>query len=152
MEPDNLLLLEAWARDGLTRAEIAHNVGCSTETLRVWCKEHPAISAAIKKGREVTDIIIENALYKSAQTQVITIRKPIKVKTVKQDGRKKIEEERIEYAEEQVVVPANVTAQIYWLKNRRPDKWRDRPLDGDADNGIDKLDKILEGITNAAKS
>lgn len=30
-------------------------------------------------------------------------------------------------AEEQVVVPANVTAQIFWLKNRRADKWKDKP-------------------------
>ena len=43
------------------------------------------------------------------------------------DGKKRLEEERIEYAEEQVVVPANVTAQIFYLKNRRPEKWKDKP-------------------------
>ena len=140
LEPDNLLRLEAWARDGLTKADIAHNIGCSESTLREWCNNHPAISAALKKGREVADIVIENALYKSAQTQVITVRKPIKVKTVKQDGRKKIEEERIEYAEEQVVVPANVTAQIFWLKNRRPDKWRDKPEpERDPNEGVPQI-------------
>ena len=57
----------------------------------------------------------------------MTVKKPIKVKTVKQDGKKKIEEEKVAYAEEQVVVPANVTAQIFWLKNRRADKWKDKP-------------------------
>lgn len=57
----------------------------------------------------------------------MTVKKPIKVKTVKQDGKKKIEEEKVVYAEEQVVVPANVTAQIFWLKNRRADKWKDKP-------------------------
>lgn len=140
MEPDNLLRIEAWARDGLKLAEVAHNIGCSESTLREWRNNHPAISAALKKGREVADIVIENALYKSAQTQIITVRKPIKVKTVKQDGRKKIEEERIEYAEEQVVVPANVTAQIFWLKNRRPDKWRDKPeAERDPNEGVPQI-------------
>lgn len=57
----------------------------------------------------------------------MTVKKPIKVKTVKQDGKKKIEEEKVVYAEERVVVPANVTAQIFWLKNRRADKWKDKP-------------------------
>lgn len=49
------------------------------------------------------------------------------------DGKKRLEEERIEYAEEQVVVPANVTAQIFWLKNRKPDKWKDKPVESAAE-------------------
>ena len=57
----------------------------------------------------------------------MTVKKPIKLKKVMVDGKKRLEEERIEYAEEQVVVPANVTAQIFYLKNRKPDKWKDKP-------------------------
>lgn len=56
----------------------------------------------------------------------MTVKKPIKLKKVMVDGKKRLEEERIEYADEQVVVPANVTAQIFYLKNRRPNKWKDR--------------------------
>ena len=63
---------------------------------------------------------MENELFE-------TVKKPFKLKTVKVDGKKRLEEERIEYAEEQVVVPANVTAQIFYLKNRRPEKWKDKP-------------------------
>ena len=57
----------------------------------------------------------------------MTVKKPIKLKKVMVDGKKRLEEERIEYAEEQVVVPANVTAQIFYLKNRKPEKWKDKP-------------------------
>nr|DAE40487.1 MAG TPA: terminase small subunit [Caudoviricetes sp.]DAP09870.1 MAG TPA: terminase small subunit [Caudoviricetes sp.] len=57
----------------------------------------------------------------------------MKVKTVKVDGKKRLEEERIEYAEEEVVVPANVTAQIFYLKNRKPDKWKDKPVESAAE-------------------
>ena len=43
------------------------------------------------------------------------------------DGKKRLEEERIEYAEEEVVIPASVPAQIFYLKNRRPNKRREKP-------------------------
>lgn len=70
---------------------------------------------------------MENELFQSCQTRTVTVKKPVKVKTVKVDGKKRLEEERIEYAEEEVVVPANTTAQIFYLKNRKPDKWKDKP-------------------------
>jgi hypothetical protein len=70
---------------------------------------------------------VENELFESCKTRTVTVKKPFKLKTVKVDGKKRLEEERIEYAEEQVVVPANVTAQIFYLKNRRPEKWKDKP-------------------------
>ena len=52
---DGLLLVEAWARDGLTEEQIAHNMGITRETLRVWKNKFPAISSALKKGKEVVD-------------------------------------------------------------------------------------------------
>ena len=70
---------------------------------------------------------MENELFESCKTRTVTVKKPIKLKKVMVDGKKRLEEERIEYAEEQVVVPANVTAQIFYLKNRKPDKWKDKP-------------------------
>ena len=88
-DKDSLFLLESWARDGLTEAQIAGNIGISARTLLNWRKRSIPIFLALKKGKEVADFQIENALFKSAL-----------------DG--------------------NVTAQIFWLKNRRPDKWRDR--------------------------
>lgn len=71
---------------------------------------------------------MENELFESCKTRTVTVKKPFKLKKVMVDGKKRLEEERIEYAEEQVVVPANVTAQIFWLKNRKADKWKDKPL------------------------
>ena len=77
--------------------------------------------------------MVENELFQSCQTRTVTVKKPMKVKTVKVDGKKRLEEERIEYAEEEVVVPANVTAQIFYLKNRKPDKWKDKPVESAAE-------------------
>lgn len=126
LEEDNLVLLEGWARDGLTDEQIAKNMGITRETLRVWKSKFSAIFDALKKGKAVADYIIENELYKSAQTRILKVKKPIKVKISKKDGQKMITEEKIEYVEEEVVVPANVTAQIFWLKNRKPEVWREK--------------------------
>lgn len=63
------------------------------------------------------------------------------------DGKKRLEEERIEYAEEQVVVPANVTAQIFYLKNRKPDKWKDKPQENTTEaqnNDMQTLADLLQ--------
>lgn len=66
LEKDNLILLEGWARDGLTFEQIAHNIGINVTTLREWRKKEPTISTILKKGREVVDYEVENALLKSA--------------------------------------------------------------------------------------
>lgn len=90
---------------------------------------------------------MENELFQSCQTRTVTVKKPVKVKTVKVDGKKRLEEERIEYAEEEVVVPANTTAQIFYLKNRKPDKWKDKPVESAAEaqnNDMQTLADLLQ--------
>ena len=66
-EDDNITLLGAWARDGLTQAQIAKNMGIALSTLKEWIKKYPAISAALKKGKELADYEMENALYKKGK-------------------------------------------------------------------------------------
>lgn len=112
---EGLLRLEAWARDGLTDEQIAHNIGISVATLYVWKNKHLEISEALKKGKEVVDIQVENALLKRAlgysyqETTHELIGGELQVTKV-------VEKE---------VVP-DTTAQIFWLKNRKPAEWRDK--------------------------
>lgn len=87
---------------------------------------------------------MENELFESCKTRTVTVKKPFKLKTVKVDGKKRLEEERIEYAEEQVVVPANVTAQIFYLKNRRPNKWKDRPVESIVENQKNDMQALAD--------
>ena len=63
---EGLLQLEAWARNGLTDEQIASNMGISRETLNQWKHKYPDISDTLKKGKEVVDIQVENALLKRA--------------------------------------------------------------------------------------
>lgn len=87
---------------------------------------------------------MENELFQSCQTRTVTVKKPVKVKTVKVDGKKRLEEERIEYAEEEVVVPANTTAQIFYLKNRKPDKWKDKPVESAAEAKNNEMQTLAD--------
>lgn len=121
LEPDNLLRLQAWARDGLTDEQIAHNMGIAYSTLRVWKEKYSAISAALKKGKEVVDIQVENALLKRAlgysYNEVVRER-------VRDDDTGKYNLEITKTIKKEVV--PDTTAQIFWLKNRKPNEWRDR--------------------------
>lgn len=141
LEPEGLLKLESWARDGLTDEQIASNIGISRATLYVWKKEHPSISDALKKGKEVVDIQVENALLKRAlgyQYDEIKIEES-------DDGYKRT-------VTTKEVVP-DTTAQIFWLKNRRPHMWRDKKdvaMSGEVNNpyaGLttEELKKLIQG-------
>ena len=116
---EGLLLIEGWARDGLTDEQIAHNIGIRRETLYVWKNKYPNISNALKKGKEVIDRQVENALLKRALGYEYEEVKQIIEKDEKGKDRK-----RIEKTVKQVI--PDTTAQIFWLKNRKPDVWRDR--------------------------
>ena len=127
MTEDGQILIEGWARDGLTDEQIAHNMGVAYSTFRDWIGKFSAISASLKKGKAPVDYEVENALYKRATGYTVKLKKPIKVKTTKRvTGKGEVTEERIEYADEEQYIPPDTTAQIFWLKNRRPDKWRDK--------------------------
>ena len=102
-------------------------MGVAYSTFRDWIGKFSAISASLKKGKAPVDYEVENALYKRATGYTVKLKKPIKVKTTKRvTGKGEVTEERIEYADEEQYIPPDTTAQIFWLKNRRPDKWRDK--------------------------
>lgn len=128
LEPEGLLLIEGWARDGLTNEQIAHNMGITRETLRVWSKNYSVISATLKKGKEVVDRQVENALLKRAlgyEFEEITY-EPVPIKPYINDEGKVIEHELDITKKVKKQVAPDVTAQIFWLKNRKPNEWRDK--------------------------
>ena len=134
---DKLILLEGWARDGLTDEQIAKNIGIATSTFYKWKKKELEFSEALKKGKEVIDFEVENALLKKALGYTITLNK----QKVTKDG------DVVDITEE-VHVPPDTTAQIFWLKNRQVKKWRDKVEIADND-AIKKLDELLEAQRNA---
>ena len=133
-----LILLEGWARDGLTDEQIAHNMGINVSTLYVYKNEHKEISEALKKGKEVVDRMVENALLKRALGYTY---EETRVEIMPDGSKKGIQTTK-------TVLP-DTTAQIFWLKNRRADIWRNKPLEAIteelADDGLfDALAKSME--------
>lgn len=111
-EEEKLLLLEGWARDGLTDEQIAENIGISVRTLYRWKLQYCQICHALKKGKDAADREIENALFKRAKGYDFT---ETRVKY-----QNNIEVERTEIVKH---IPGDTTAQIFWLKNRKPEYW-----------------------------
>ena len=63
---EKILLLQGWARNGLTNEQIASNMSIGITTLWEWRKKSPKIANALKIGKDEADIQVENALYKAA--------------------------------------------------------------------------------------
>lgn len=118
---EGLLQLEAWARNGLTNEQIASNLGVNRDTLYAWKKKYPDISDALKKGKEVVDIQVENALLKRALGYKFTeVTKENVFNPKTQEFELRVSKEIVKE------VQPDTTAQIFWLKNRKPADWRDK--------------------------
>lgn len=113
---EKLVLIEGWARDGLTNEQIADNLGISKDTFYEYQKKHSDFSDSLKKGKEVVDYQVENALLKNA-------------------------------------LEGNVTAQIYWLNNRKPKQWKNKREKTESNNEeITKVQQILVKIKEEAEN
>lgn len=141
IEPDGLLLLESWARDGMTVEQVANKVGIHPSTLRAWMAKHPEIKKAVNNGRELVDYKVENALLKAALGYKT---KEVKVITTIRNGKTVKEEKEVLEKEFAPSVGAIQT----WLYNRRPDKWRS-PSKGNILDNIDQDTSITIKVERA---
>ena len=123
---EGLLQLEAWARNGLTDKQIAYNMGITEQTLNVWKKKYPSLFESLKRGKAVVDIQVENALLKRAlgYSYVETTREQV-IDYDKTTGVPIGSHMEVTKEVTKEVVP-DTTAQIFWLKNRKPEDWRDK--------------------------
>jgi hypothetical protein len=119
MTDDGLVLVQGWARDGLTDEQIAKNIGIAVRTYYEWQERFPQFRQAIKKGKAPVDVQVENALLKRAlgyeYEETIT-----EIEEV-EEGRQKKHIRRIKKH-----MPPDVGAIVFWLKNRKPGRWRDK--------------------------
>lgn len=136
---DGLTLLEGWARDGLTDEQIAHNMNINTSTLYNYKKQYLEISEALKKGKEIVDYEVENSLLKKALGYTKTLKK----QKVTNLG------DIVDYKEEVYISPDTI-AMIFWLKNRKPDKWREKVVDNTNEEAINNSREILVKIRKTA--
>lgn len=119
------LLARALARDGLVDKEIARALGIGVRTFHEWKKAHPELVEALREGKDEVDVKVENSLLRRAlgfdyeETEAIVQRFP-----EGKDGTMKEKVTRVKKTKKHIA--PDVVACIFWLKNRRPDIWRDR--------------------------
>jgi len=118
LTPEGLTLLEGWAREGLNDKQIANKMRVHVSTYYDYKNKFPEFSEAIKKGKEIADFEVENALFKRARgytyletTKEIREGELVITKTVVKE------------------VAPDVGAIVFWLKNRKPKKWQDKDRD-----------------------
>jgi len=126
---EGLLKIEGWARDGLTDEQIAHNIGIARTTLYDWKNKYPNITDSLKRGKEVIDRQVENALLKRALGYEYEEEKIIREKNA--NGKDVMKREIFKRKAQ-----PDTTAQIFWLKNRKPKEWRDKQ-DIEMSGGLD---------------
>lgn len=159
---EGIIVIEGWTRDGLSEKQIAENIGVAYSTFRDWKKRFPALSAALKKGKDFSDRQVENALYKKAlgydyveETYKIVSTKEKRVE--ERNGKKIVVEVPVD--KEVLVkkttkhVSPDTGAAAFWLKNRMRDVWRDKQeiehsgnvdISGTADKLRDRLKQRRE--------
>ena len=143
------MLLEGWARDGLTDEQIAHNIGINVKTLWDWKVRFDPICNAIKKGKAPVDIQVENALLKRAlgyEYEEVTT-EITETPYIDKKGKERVRKQKHVKKTKKIVLP-DTTAQIFWLKNRRPDKWRDKPAE--VNNEKTEDDGFLAALSGSA--
>lgn len=142
---DGLTRITGWARDGLTDEQIAEKMGIRRETLCAWRQKYPNIDNALKESKELVDRLVENALLKRAlgyEYDEITE----ELRFDKKSGEMRM----VETKRQRKKVAPDTTAQIFWLKNRKPDEWRDRP-EPTQDQALNVAVEILGDIGSVIK-
>ena len=99
LTPENKTRIRGWCLDGLIDKQIYKNMGISRTTFYKWKSENSEFADLLKRGKEIADREVENALFKSATGFIGPADK---------------------------YYPPNTTAQIFWLKNRKKDDWKDK--------------------------
>ena len=128
LTPTGLNQITAWAKEGLYDRQVAEKMGIHRSTFVEWQNRFPDVSDALEAGRDYADRMVENAMFKSAM------------------GYEYVEETEINDGTGKMVLDKRVikkqapsaSAQIFWLKNRQPAKWRDKQeIDNKVSGGLE---------------
>lgn len=120
LTPENKTRIRGWCLDGLIDKQIYKNMGISRTTFYKWKSENSEFADLLKRGKEIADREVENALFKSATGFI---------------------------GPDDKYYPPNTTAQIFWLKNRKKDDWKDkREQDVSITTPISETAKKVEAI------
>lgn len=118
---------------GATDKELAEFFSVSEQTLNKWKKDYPEFLESLKKGKSIADANVASRLYNRAIGYNCKA-----TKFAASEGKITDLKEYIEH------YPPDTTAAIFWLKNRQPEKWRDKK---EVDTNVNLGDE-LESLTD----
>ena len=137
---------------GLKDTEIAKFFCVSEKTLNTWKEKYPEFLQSLKKGKLDADGEVVKSLYNRAVGAVVTVQQAIKIKNVSyKDGKRLRETEDVRVVELKQEIPPDTTACIYWLKNRQPEKWRDKVEHAIEDNTASTQETFLKHLKELSK-
>lgn len=127
------------AEEGLSDEEIAGRCELSAEVFQRWRKKYPKFYDAIEIGRQEADFSVVEALYKKATGYSVKTNKTHKLKCIDYDpatGKKVKEYESLAIGVDESYVPPDLKAEIFWLKNRQPYRWKEKEArEADGEDG-----------------
>ncbi len=141
---EGLLKIEGWARDGATDEIIAEYIGISRSTLGEWKNRFPQLKDTLKKGKEVVDRKVENALLKNALGFEYEEVNTFITQDENGNTQKKIQKVK-------KLQKPDTTAQIFWLKNRKPQEWREKhnvEVSSDVAESEKMIEQMIEEYQN----
>lgn len=142
---DGLLLLESWARDGYTMMDISNKIGIDNDRFLRWKDRYPEIAEAVRKGKELVDYKVENALLKSALGYKT---KEVKVTTTMRYGKVV---ETIKEVTDKEVAPSVPAIQM-WLYNRQKEKWKNMNAKNNILDDMEEDSSFEIVVTRATKN
>lgn len=133
-DPKFVKQAEKLAALGATDREVADFLEISEATLYRWKVTQPDFCEALKVGKAAPDQRVVQSLYRRAVGYSFDSEKIFRYRG---------EIVRAEFVEH---VPPDVTACIFWLKNRDPEAWRANP-EGGGDGALsDAISRLIEGL------
>lgn len=123
----NLDAISAYARAGYSEEAIAKILDVAYSTFRNYIKTHRELKEALRNSQDIANKVVENAAYLASKGQIVTLKKPFKLRKRYYDettGKLLREEEVIEQADVQEYIAPTPTAFMYWLGNRDPERWK----------------------------
>lgn len=123
---------------GMTDAQMANFFEVDERTVNNWKHDHPEFFQSIKKGKDLADVEVVEALRKRALGY--------QYEEIKQETGQQGDKTTTTTKE----VPPDPTAIIFWLRNRQRDKWTNNPMPDDQDQVATPV-KIVVNVEDARK-
>lgn len=128
-------IIKSDCRNGADNKGICKRLGISLTTYKRILTNHPEVRDLLKESKDEADLNVESALHRRAIgyecEDIITEVRVAEDGSAQTTVVKKIKKH----------IPGDTTAQIFWLKNRRPDLWRDKQ-----DIIVNSFEKLMQEL------